>query len=150
MQSCPKHEHRLRRPRRWHPNQLKLRVTLAVLLLVLLTSPPLGRCEYVEKDDKNAHAATEPVLKPGTQSVFAPGPGEYPYYGNAPADMLPYRNIEPFYRYWLTRLPFRGPGKDYPDPTNVTSLRVGLLNPPPYGLESKRGEMSRKGRPAGV
>ena len=123
----------------------RLRVVSSGLVLLLLSNSPPGRCEYVEKDDKNAHATTEPVLKPGTQSVFAPGPGEYPYYGNAPADMLPYRNIEPFYRYWLTRLPFRGPGKDYPDPTNLTSLRVGLLNPPPYGLESKRGEMSRKG-----
>src|SRR5437016_2965282 len=74
----------------------------------------------------------------------SPAP-EYPYYGNAPADMLPYRNIEPYYRYWLTRLPFRGPGRDYPDPTNLTSLKVGLLSPPPYGAEAKRGEMSRRG-----
>jgi branched-chain amino acid transport system substrate-binding protein len=75
---------------------------------------------------------------------LSPAP-EYPYYGNAPADMLPYRNIEPYYRYWLTRLPFRGPGRDYPDPTNLTSLKVGLLSPPPYGAEAKRGEMSRRG-----
>src|SRR5260370_38560660 len=89
-----------------------------------------------------AYFAYFAVLLPLPSPAAVP---EYPYYGNAPADMLPYRNIEPFYRYWLTRLPFRGPGKDYPDPTNVTSLRVGLLNPPPYGLGSKRGEMSRQG-----
>ena len=85
------------------------------------------------------------MLEPGASSVFQSKPGEYPYYGNAPADMLPYRNIEPYYRYWLERLPFRGPGRDYPDPTNLTSLKVGLLSPPPYGPEAKRGEMSRKG-----
>jgi len=77
--------------------------------------------------------------------VLSRQPGEYPYYGNAPADMLPYRNIEPYYRYWLERLPFRGPGRDYTDPTNLTSLKVGLLSPPPYGAEARRGEMSRKG-----
>ncbi len=104
-----------------------------------------GRCAYVDKEDKSTNYTTEPVLTPGTPSVLQIIAGEYPYYGNAPADMLPYRNIEPYYRYWLERLPFRGPGRDYPDPTNLTSLKVGLLSPPPYGPEAKRGEMSRKG-----
>lgn len=106
---------------------------------------PAGRCAYVDKEDKNTNNNAEPVLTSGTPSVAQTQTGEYPYYGNAPADMLPYRNIEPYYRYWLTRLPFRGPGRDYPDPTNLTSLKVGLLSPPPYGPEAKRGEMSRKG-----
>jgi len=115
------------------------------ITLVLFAGTPLGRCAYVDKDDTNFNATAEPILKPGASSILTSQPGEYPYYGNAPADMLPYRNIEPFYRYWLTRLPFRGPGRDYADPTNLTSLKVGLLSPPPYGLEAKRGEMSRKG-----
>jgi len=89
-----------------------------------------------------AYFACFAVLLPLPSLAAVP---EYPYYGNAPADMLPYRNIEPYYRYWLTRLPFRGPGRDYPDPTNLTSLKVGLLSPPPYGPEAKRGEMSRRG-----
>lgn len=59
--------------------------------------------------------------------------------------MLAYRNIKPFYRYWVNRLPFRGPGADYPDPEDLKSLKIGLLSPPPYGTESVRGEMSRKG-----
>lgn len=114
-------------------------------LLVAAALVQNGRCAYIDKDDTNLTATLEPVLKPGTPSVLTPQPGEYPYYGNAPADMLPYRNIEPYYRYWLTRLPFRGPGRDYPAPTNLASLKVGLLSPPPYGPESRRGEMSRKG-----
>jgi branched-chain amino acid transport system substrate-binding protein len=104
-----------------------------------------GWCGYEDKPDPNANASSEPVLKQGTPPVFRVQPGEYPYYGNAPADMLPYRNIEPYYRYWLTRLPFRGPGRDFETPTNLTSLKVGLLSPPPYGPEARRGEMSRKG-----
>jgi branched-chain amino acid transport system substrate-binding protein len=112
---------------------------------MLFAVAPLGRCAYVDKDDTNFNSTAEPILGPGTSSVLTTQPGEYPYYGNAPADMLPYRNIEPYYRYWLTRLPFRGPGRDYADPTNLTSLKVGLLSPPPYGPEAVRGEMSRKG-----
>ena len=71
--------------------------------------------------------------------------GNYPFYGNVPEEMLPYRNIEPYYRYWLTRLPFHGPGRDYPAPPDLKTLRVGLLSPPPYGPEAVRGEMSKKG-----
>jgi branched-chain amino acid transport system substrate-binding protein len=114
-------------------------------LAAILGSAQPGWCAYEDKPDKNPNAAPEPVLQPGTPSVFQVGPGEYPYYGNAPADMLPYRNLEPYYRYWLTRLPFRGPGRDYAVSTNLTSLKVGLLSPPPYGPEARRGEMSRKG-----
>ena len=115
-----------------------------VSLLVIL-SVPSGLCAYIDKDDTNVTAIAEPMLKPGAPSVLPLQPGQYPYYGNAPADMLPYRNIEPYYRYWLERLPFRGPGRDYPAPANLTSLRIGLLSPPPYGPEARRGEMSRKG-----
>lgn len=110
-----------------------------------LALPPAVQGAYVDKDDKNVYSTTEPVLAPGAASILTPRPGEYPYYGNAPSDMLPYRNIEPYYRYWLERLPFRGPGRDYPDPTNLVSFKVGLLSPPPYGPEARRGEMSRKG-----
>jgi branched-chain amino acid transport system substrate-binding protein len=70
---------------------------------------------------------------------------EYPYYANTPADLLPFRDVEPFYRYWLTRLPFRGPGQEYPDPPGLNSLTVGLLSPAPYGPEGERGQRTRNG-----
>jgi len=69
----------------------------------------------------------------------------YPYYGNTPEEMLPFRGTEPYYRYWTTRLPFRGPGKDYPDPPNLKSLKVGLLSPANYGPEGARGTRTRHG-----
>jgi len=69
----------------------------------------------------------------------------YPYFGNVPDELKPFRNVEPYYKYWQERLPFRGPGRDYPDSAQLKSLKVGLLGPPPYGSEGRRGEMSRKG-----
>jgi branched-chain amino acid transport system substrate-binding protein len=70
---------------------------------------------------------------------------QYPYYGNTPEEMIPYKGVEPFYRYWVTRLPFRGPGRDYPDPPDLKSLKIGLLSPAAYGPEGARGERTRKG-----
>ncbi len=117
---------------------------LFLILTSLLAIIPAGRSDYVEKPDTNTNYIAEPVLPAGTHSVQKIQ-GDYPYYGNVPDEMLPYRNIEPYYRYWLTRLPFRGPGRDYPDPSDLKSLKVGLLSPPPYGPEAVRGEMSKKG-----
>jgi branched-chain amino acid transport system substrate-binding protein len=119
---------------------------LFLILTGLLTLAPAGWCAYEEKEDTttNTNFITEPVLAPGTPTAQQPA-GAYPYYGCVPDEMLPYRNIKPFYQYWLTRLPFWGPGKDYPDSPGLKTLRVGLLSPPPYGPEAVRGEMSKKG-----
>ncbi len=73
------------------------------------------------------------------------GATNYPYYANTPDEMLPFKGTEPYYRYWTTRLPFRGPGAEYAIPTNLTSLKVGLLSPANYGPEGARGARTRKG-----
>ena len=126
---------------------------LFLIMTGLLTLVPAGWCGYEEKEDTtpSTNFIAEPVLPPGTppaqksEGGYPFYGGDYPFYGNVPEEMLPYRNIEPSYRYWLTRLPFRGPGSDYPDPPGLKSLKIGLLSPPPYGPEAVRGEMSRKG-----
>lgn len=126
---------------------------LFLVLTGLLALVPAGRCAYEEKEDTtpNTNFIAEPVLAPGTRPVqklegdYPFYGGNYPFYGNVPEEMLPYRNIEPYYRYWLTRLNFYGPGRDYPAPPDLKTLRVGLLSPPPYGPEAVRGEMSKKG-----
>ena len=69
----------------------------------------------------------------------------YPYYGNTPEEMIPYRGVEPHFRYWVTRLPYRGPGQEEPDPTDLKSLKVGLLSPADYGPEGERGARTRRG-----
>src|ERR1035441_1106022 len=113
---------------------------LFLILTGLLAFVPAGWCGYVEKEDTNTDTnyIAEPVLPQGTRSMQKME-GDYPYYGNVPEEMLPYRNIQPYYRYWLMRLPFRGPGRDHPDPPGLKSLKVGLLSPPPYGPEAVRG-----------
>jgi branched-chain amino acid transport system substrate-binding protein len=115
---------------------------LTVCCLIALVLPALG--QYRDKPDTN-HYTVESVLPSSTPALVDKTEGDYPYYGNAPDELLPYRNIQPYYRYWLTRLPFRGPGRDYPDPPDLKSLKIGLLSPPPYGPEAVRGGMSRKG-----
>jgi branched-chain amino acid transport system substrate-binding protein len=95
-------------------------------------------------------AGYEEKVEPLKAEIYPVGPlpqmeKQYPYYGNTPEEMIPYKGIEPFYRYWVTRLPFRGPGRDYPDPPDLKSLKVGLLSPAQYGPEGARGERTRKG-----
>jgi branched-chain amino acid transport system substrate-binding protein len=119
-------------------------ISRLVLCLGIATILPASAAQYADKEDKNTNYVTEPLLAPGTASVQSQE-GDYPYYGGAPPELLPYRNIVPYYRYWLTRLPFRGPGRDYPAPPDLKSLKVGLLSPPPYGPEAVRGEMSKRG-----
>lgn len=117
---------------------------LALVVTGLLAFAPAAWCAYEDKPDTNPNIVSEPVLAlevPAAQTIE----GDYPYYGRVPDEMLPFRNVKPFYQYWLTRLPFRGPGRDYPDPPDLKVLRVGLLSPPPYGPEALRGEMSKRG-----
>ena len=115
------------------------------VLVAMLAMIPAAWSQYADKPDKNTNYIVEPVGTAGMPSSYKCLPGEYPYYGNAPDELLPYRNVVPYYQYWLTRLPFRGPGRDYADPPNLKSLKVGLLSPPPYGPEAVRGERSKKG-----
>jgi branched-chain amino acid transport system substrate-binding protein len=116
---------------------------LAVALL-----PAGSGLAYDEKT--NSPAASPPeLLPPGVTNQAAGRSGyeadEYPYYGGTPEAMLPYRGVEPYYRYWTTRLPFRGPGAEYEDPKDLKSLRVGLLSPANYGVEGARGQRTRRG-----
>jgi len=86
-------------------------------------------------------AGLPPGAPPGTNAPADP----YLYYANTPDEMIPFRNIEPYFRYWTTRLPFRGPGRDYPVSPGLESLKVGLLSPASYGPEGARGERTRHG-----
>lgn len=101
---------------------------------------------YLERAPSTNAEPDERVLPQGATAA-APGTADfsYPYYGNTPPEMIPFREIEPHARYWTTRLPFRGPGRDYPDPIGLKSLRVGLLSPAPYGPEGARGSRTRNG-----
>lgn len=100
-------------------------------------------------------SALLPTVAPAQSTTGSPAPGtaaeppvperSYPYYGNTPDELIPFRTVTPHHRYWTTRLPFRGPGADFPDPPNLKTLRVGLLSPNHHGPEGARGERTRKG-----
>ena len=127
-----------------------MKKTLLIAIWALAIAPA-GWCDYKDKGDTNTNYITEPVPPPGAPTAQKPDKGYpfyggvYPFYGNVPEEMLPYRNIEPYYRYWLTRLNFYGPGRDYPAPPDLKTLRVGLLSPAPNGPEAARGEMTQRG-----
>lgn len=86
-----------------------------------------------------AEAAPAVAVPPATAR------SSYPYYANTPEELIPFRGVEPHFRYWTQRLPFRGPGKDFPDPEGLKTLRVGVLSPNRSGPEAARGARTRRG-----
>ena len=113
----------------------------------LLTAGSLviGTLSLVAGETGPLKAGTRAVTNAPTQPSAASVGAKYPYYADTPEEMIPYRNIEPYYRYFTTRQPFLGPGRDYPDPPDLKSLKVGLLSPPNYGSEGGRGGRTRQG-----
>lgn len=122
-------------------SKLQVRATALALFLAcsVCASADNGKATLPEKPSGfvNGPAATNAPVSRTSEP--------YPYYGNTPEEMIPYRGVEPYYRYWTKRLPFRGPGHDYPDPPDLKSLKVGLLVPPNYGPEGARGQRTRQG-----
>jgi branched-chain amino acid transport system substrate-binding protein len=114
-----------------------------VLTTMLYSAHLVSAASY---EEKTATASQESCIPEGNTNAPLPLMSkQYPYYGNTPDEMIPFKGVEPYYRYWITRLPFRGPGRDYPDPTNLKSLKIGLLSPAHYGPEGARGERTREG-----
>lgn len=132
-----------------------MKTGLPALLLTagIATAAPLAAAGYgygekpesppaqTEKEDGRVSEPAAPALPAGAAAIEF----EYPYYANTPEELIPFRGVEPYFRYWTTRLPFRGPGRDCPDPPDLKSLKVGLLSPAAYGPEAARGRRSRQG-----
>jgi len=129
--------------------RLLKRALTALILVFAVSSTLLAYEEKEEPKEKEDGCVSEPLdstaLPPGGGAKERTDSEQYPYYGNTPEEMIPYRGIEPFYRYWTTRLPFLGPGRDYPPPAGLKSLKVGILSPAKYGPEGARGARTRKG-----
>ncbi|MCX7871657.1 MAG: ABC transporter substrate-binding protein [Verrucomicrobiae bacterium] len=121
------------------------KVLLGVALSVVVSIRLMGA--YAEKTDNNTQPQEQTPVGAGQKAqTMSNYPDElYPYYGNTPDDMVPFKDVEPVFRYWTKRLPFRGPGRDYPEPTDLKSLKVGLLTPAKYGPEGKRGQGTKEG-----
>lgn len=131
-----------------------MKTAFPVLLFLLALANPAPAYDEkpvpqkTAKEDASVNQALSPEdIRNGakTNRAAADQAELYPYYANTPDEMIPFRGVEPHYRYWTTRLPFRGPGADYPDPPDLKSLKIGLLSPPNYGPEGARGQRTRKG-----
>ena len=90
-----------------------------------------------------AAALAGPGLAAGPEA--APTPSPWPeHYGNAPAELVPYRRATPYERFFTVPQPFLGPGREEM-PRGLTSLRIGVLAPAPNGPDAARGAMMRHG-----
>ncbi len=73
-------------------------------------------------------------------------PGEqYPYYAGLPEELWPYHNIRPYDRFFVTRFPYRGPGRGYPPPPDLKALKIGLLDAPRTSPDWVRSVSTREG-----
>lgn len=67
-----------------------------------------------------------------------------PRYGNASADLVPFRRVVPYERFFLAPQPFLGPGREE-TPAPAQTLRIGVLAPAPASADGPRGVMMRHG-----
>ncbi len=54
-------------------------------------------------------------------------------YFNTPDELIPFKRHEPYVRFFLdsqnTGLEYTGPGREYPEPTDVDTVKIGFLGP---------------------
>ena len=111
-------------------------------------APPVSSAEG---RDNRVPGALPAAQVPGTTApaasrfIYATPEEEYPPYGGLPKELWPFANTEPYYRYFVTRMPFRGPGRDYPPEANLKSLRIGLVDAPKVGANWERSVRTREG-----
>ncbi|MFQ5876894.1 MAG: ABC transporter substrate-binding protein [Acidobacteriota bacterium] len=50
-------------------------------------------------------------------------------YAGTPEALLPYRRYTPYKEFFTERTPFRGPGRDEPEPADLDEVRIGFIGP---------------------
>jgi branched-chain amino acid transport system substrate-binding protein len=128
--------------------------TFRFCLMALVTAVmPAGASPVADAraEVRLAPAATAPAAQPSdvlpapSRFIYGTPDEQYPYYAGVPKELWPYHAIEPYAKFFVTRLPFRGPGRDYPPPPNLKSLKIGLLDSPKYGPNWDRSMRQREG-----
>jgi branched-chain amino acid transport system substrate-binding protein len=117
-------------------------------LLALAAAAPAGAAVGGTGAAQPAPAeARSPEATPAASPRFIYGtPDEkYPYYAGLPQELWPFHNTEPYERFFVTRMPFRGPGRDYPPPPDLKSLKIGLLDSPKSDANWDRSVRTREG-----
>ena len=93
-----------------------------------------------------AQTAPAALTMPGAERfIYGTSGEEYPIFGGVAKEFRPFSNIEPYQHYFVTRMPFLGPGRDYPTPTDLKSLKIGLIDSPRYGANWNRSVATRAG-----
>ncbi len=66
-------------------------------------------------------------------------------YFNTPDDMIPFRRQQPYVRFFLdshkTGLEYTGPGREYPEPTDLKSVKIGYVGPLHRVIPQTEGDM---------
>ncbi len=121
-------------------------------LMALTAATPIGAVSAAAAGEAPGSTPTSSEtqslpLSAAESSRFIYGtPGEeYPTNGGIPKEFWPFSSIKPYEKFFVTRTPFRGPGRDYPPPPNLKSLRIGLIDSPKYGANWDRSERTRAG-----
>lgn len=50
-------------------------------------------------------------------------------YAETAQDVEPYRHVKPFKEYFLTQMEYTGPGRAFPEPSDVNSVKIGFIGP---------------------
>lgn len=65
-------------------------------------------------------------------------------YYSTPDDMIPYKRHEPYRRFfldsWNTGLEYTGPGREYTEPSDIDSVKIGFLGPLYRVIPQEEGE----------
>ena len=89
--------------------------------VILLVAAPLAWSGAGEPSSRS----DEPVEEAGQEKPEPAAP-----YAKTPAGLVPFaRSPEPYRRFFVDPLAFRGPGREEPEPEKLSSVRIGLLAP---------------------
>ncbi|MFI5180056.1 MAG: ABC transporter substrate-binding protein [Thermoanaerobaculia bacterium] len=92
-----------------------------------------------------AAVAAAGTFAAGPETPPSATPSWPPNYGNAPDELVPFRRVTPWQRFFTEPQPFLGPGREVPAPEGLKTLRIGLLAPSPFSSDAARGAMMRRG-----
>ncbi len=91
------------------------------------------------------------AVGPAANQVFGQEKNEVPTvdekdrYFNTPDEMIPFKGQEPYVRFFLdshnTGLEYTGPGRDYPEPTDLKSVKIGYVGPLYRVIANEHGDM---------
>jgi branched-chain amino acid transport system substrate-binding protein len=66
----------------------------------------------------------------GAEPATQPAGGPATVYGNMPQRYTPFgRFTEPYKRFFLEEIQYNGPGREIPEPTGLTSVKIGFIGP---------------------